>query len=79
MSLCESFDFPEEVIEVVKIAFSLERLYGQFPIQGFHVQNHLVAPRLTQPFLLGIFGNLLVKRNLPPRSGSSLEVVEPHP
>ena len=23
-----------------------------FPIQGSHVQNHWVAPRLTQPFML---------------------------
>ena len=58
-----------------------------FPIQGSHVQNHWVAPRLTQPFILlrsikwvpGIFGNLVVKSKLPPWTGSSLEVVEPHP
>ena len=58
-----------------------------FPIQGFHVQNHWVAPRLTQPFILlrsvkwvpEISGNLVVKSKLPPRSGSSLEAVEPHP
>ena len=46
-----------------------------------------VAPRLTQPFISprsikwvpGISGNLVVKSKLPPRSGSSLEAVEPHP
>ena len=27
----------------------------------------------------GISGNLVVKSNLPPRSGFSLEAVEPHP
>ena len=27
----------------------------------------------------GVSGNLVVKRKLPPRSGSSLEAVEPHP
>ena len=43
--------------------------------------------RLTQPFILPrsvkwapeISGNLVVKSKLPPRSGSSLEAVEPHP
>ena len=58
-----------------------------FPIQGSRVQNHWVAPRSTQPFILprsiklvpGISGNLVVKSKLPPRSGSSLEAVEPHP
>ena len=37
MSLYESFYFSEEVIEVAKIAFSLETLYGGFPIQGSYV------------------------------------------
>ena len=54
---------------------------------GSHVQNHWVAPRLTQSFILlrsikwvpGISGNLVVKSKLPPRSGSSFEAVEPHP
>ena len=49
--------------------------------QGSHVQNHWVAPRLSQPFILPksikwiprISGNLLVKSKLPPQSGSSLE------
>ena len=55
-----------------------------FPIQGSHVQNHWVAPRLTQPLILlrlipGISGNLVVKSKLPPRSGSNLEAVEPQP
>ena len=58
-----------------------------FLIQGSRVQNHWVAPRSTQPFILprsvkwvpGISGNLVVKSKLPPRSGSSLEAVEPHP
>ena len=58
-----------------------------FPIQGPRVQNRCVAPRLTQPFILPrsvkwvpeISGNLVVKSKLPPRSGSSLEAVEPHP
>ena len=57
------------------------------PIQRSHVQNHWVAPRSTQPFIFlrsikwvpGISGNLVVKSKLPPRSGSSLEAVEPHP
>ena len=69
----------ERVIEVAKIAFSLERLYGWFPIQWSHVQNHRVAPRSTQPFLLEISGNLVVKSKLPHRSDSSLEAVEPYP
>ena len=59
--------------------------YG-FPIQGSHVQNHWVAPRSTQSFILprsirwapGISGNLVVKSKLPPQSGSTLESVEPH-
>ena len=54
---------------------------------GPQVQNHWAAPRPTQPFILprsikwvtGISGNLMVKSKLPPRSGSSLEAVEPHP
>ena len=58
-----------------------------FIIQGSCVQNHWAAPRLTQPFILlslitlvpGISGNLVMKSKLPPRSGTSLEVVEPHP
>ena len=53
-----------------------------FPIQGSRVQNHWVAPRSTQPFILSvpeISGNLVVKSKLPPRSGSSLDTVEPHP
>ena len=55
-----------------------------FPIQGSRVQNHWVAPRSTQPFILprsikwvpGISGKLVVKSKLPPRSGSSLEAVK---
>ena len=50
------------------------------------VQNHWVAPRWSQPFIFprsikwvpGISGNLVVKSELPPQSGSSLEAVEPH-
>ena len=46
-----------------------------------------VAPRSTQPFILPrsvkwvpeISGNLVVISKLPPRSGASLEAVEPHP
>ena len=42
---------------------------------------------MTQPFILlmlikwvpGNSGNLVAKKKLPPRSGFSLEVVEPHP
>ena len=53
-------------------------------IQGFRVQNHLVARRSTQSFILprsikwvpGVSGNLVVKSKLPPRSGFSLEEVE---
>ena len=38
----------------------------------------------TQPFILprlipGLSGNLVIKSKLPPRSGFSLEAVEPHP
>ena len=48
-----------------------------FPIKGSHVQNHWVAPRLTQPSIFlrliklvrGISGSLVVKSKLPPRSG----------
>ena len=55
--------------------------------QGSRVQNHWVAPRSTQPFILprsikwvpGISRNLVVKSKLPLRSGCSLEAVEPHP
>ena len=73
------------------LCYSMEQWfsgYGAgFPIQGSCVQNQWVAPRLTQPFILprsikwvpGISGNLVVKRKLPPWSGSSLEAVEPHP
>ena len=57
------------------------------PIQRFRVQNHWMAPRSTQPFILlrsikrvpGIFGNLVVKSKLLFRSGYSLETIEPHP
>ena len=50
-----------------------------------HVQNHWVAPRLTQPFILPwstklvpeISGNLVVKSKLPLRRG--LEAVEHNP
>ena len=56
-------------------------------MKGFHVQNHWVAPRLTQPFIFlrsinlvpGISGNLVVKSKLPPRSVPSRETVEPLP
>ena len=56
-------------------------------IQGSRVQNHWVAPRSTQPFILprstkwvpGISGNLVIKSKLPPLSDSSFETVEPHP
>ena len=57
------------------------------PIQWSCVQNHWVAPRLTQPFILlrlikwvpGTSGNLVVKSKLSPRSDSGHEAVEPHP
>ena len=47
-----------------------------FPIQGSRVQNHRVAPRSTQPFILPrliklvprISGNLVVKNKLQDRS-----------
>ena len=42
MSLYESFDFSEGVIEVAKISCSLERLYARFPIQGAHVDGSKV-------------------------------------
>ena len=69
---------------------SKEEMYKQvagFPIQGSRVQYHWVTPRSTQPFILArsmkrvpdIYGNLVVKSKLPPRSGSSLVAVEPHP
>ena len=46
-----------------------------------------MGSRSTQTFILsrsskwviGISGNLVVKNKLPPRSGSSLEAIEPHP
>ena len=46
-----------------------------------------MGSRSTQTFILsrsskwviGISGNLVVKSKLPPRSGSSLEAIEPHP
>ena len=58
-----------------------------FLIQGSCVQNHWVALRLTQPFILprlikwvpGISGNLVVKSTLSLWSGTSLEAVETHP
>ena len=48
-----------------------------FPIQRSHAQDHQVAPRSIQPFILlrsikwvpGIFGNLVVKSKLPTQSG----------
>ena len=57
------------------------------PIQGSRAENHWVAPRLTQLFILPksirwvpeISENLVVKSKLPPQSGSSLETVEHHP
>ena len=58
-----------------------------FPIKGSHVQNHWMTPRSTQSFIFlrsiklapGISGNLVVKSKLHPRSGLSLEAVEPLP
>ena len=58
---------------------------ARFPTQVSRVQNHLVAPRSTQPFILprsiklvsGISGNLVVKSKLPPRSGTSLRQLNP--
>ena len=55
-----------------------------FPIQGSCVQNHWVAPRLTQPFEVDKvstrnFWKLSGKSKLLSQSGSSLEAVEPHP
>ena len=50
MSLNESFDLSERVIEVAKIVFSLERLYGRFPFQEFHIQNHWVASKVDPAF-----------------------------
>ena len=49
------------------------------PIQVFYIQNHWMAPRLTQPFIRlrsmklvpGLSGNLVVKSKLPPQSGST--------
>ena len=77
------------------IIFCLVRFMEQWPsgydagflIQDTRVQDHWVAPISTQHFILrrsikwvpGIPGNLVVKSKLPPWSGSSLEVVEPHP
>ena len=50
MSLNESFDLSERVIEVAKIVFSLERLYGRFPFQESHIQNHWVASKVDPAF-----------------------------
>ena len=60
---------------------------AELPIQGSRVQNHQVAPSSTQPSILSrsikwapvISGNLVAKCKLPPRGGSSFEVVERHP
>ena len=65
----------------------MDKWLSGVPIKRSHVQNHWVAPRLTQPFIFlrliklvpGISGNLVVKSKLPPRSGLSLEAVEPLP
>ena len=40
-------------------------------------QISVLAEALDQ--ITGTSGNLVVKSKLPPRSGSSLEAVEPHP
>ena len=58
-----------------------------FPIQGFRVQNLWVTLRSIQSLIIpslikrvpGLSGKLVVKSKMPPRSGSSLEAVEPHP
>ena len=47
-----------------------------FPVQGSSVQNHWLAPSLTQPFILlrsmksGPHGDLVVKNKLSPCSGT---------
>ena len=50
MSLIESFDLSEWVIEAAKIVFSLERLYGQFTFQESHIQKHWVASKVDPAF-----------------------------
>ena len=58
-----------------------------YSLRGVVVKVLDSKSRGTQPFILlkamkgvpGISGNLVVKSKLPPRSGSSLEAVEPHP
>ena len=57
------------------------------PNPGVLCSNHWVAPRSTQPIILprlikwvpGISGNLVAKSKLLPRSGCSLQAVEPNP
>ena len=59
--------------------FSMWLRRAGFPIQESRAQNHRVAPRSTQPFILrrsikwvpGISENWMVKSKLPPRSGCS--------
>ena len=83
---------------VLNVCIYDKKLFGQdskdsnvnlsnlIPNPGYRVQNHWVAPRSTQPFMLprlmkwvlGISGNWMVKSELPPRSGCSLEAIEPH-
>ena len=65
----------------------MDKWLSGVPIKRSHVQNHWVAPRLTQPFIFlrltklvrEISGNLVVNSKLPPRSGPSLEAVESPP
>ena len=55
--------------------------------RGLVFKTTQVVPRSTQPFILprsikrvpGISGDLVVKSKVPPRSGCSLEAVEPYP
>ena len=53
-------------------------IYGPDQFTYFYIRGTLTLNGLNLR-VPGISGNLVVKSRLPPRSGSSLEVVEPHP
>ena len=72
-----------QLSEIIQSGVYLGGLVG--PLMKFRLplmKNVLIplAKSVLVPLgLTGISGNLVVKSKLPPRSGSSLEAVEPHP
>ena len=92
-SLCSPHSVPRSCIlgfihsPLLYLAANFSSINQNMVIPGSHDQNHCVTPRSPQPFTLassmklvpGISGYLVVKSKLPPRNGSSLEAVEPHP